>query len=147
VFAPKFGKRPIRLTPPVILVSLNGLTGGVSCSRSGNGHTGLTGGPDRSDWWTPSPSRIDESLRISSCKRIPCGVRPPHPINRKGRGLLRWHHPIDHYFLQLLSQTLAFSNLVLSLFVSTTIRDILSGLADLRATLGAPPPMGSLLRR
>jgi hypothetical protein len=33
----------------------------------------------------------------------------------------------------------SFSNLVLSLFVSTTIRDILSGLADLRATLGTPP--------
>jgi hypothetical protein len=41
----------------------------------------------------------------------------------------------------------SFSNLVLSLFVSTTIRDVLSGLADLRATLGAPPPTGSLPRR
>jgi hypothetical protein len=103
MFAPKFGTRPIRLTPPVRPVSLNGLTGGASCSRSSNGHTGLTGGPDRSDPWTPSPSRIVESLRISSCKRIPCGARPPHPINIKGHGRLRWHHPNDHYFLQLLS--------------------------------------------
>jgi hypothetical protein len=45
MFAPKFGTRPIRLTPPVILVSLNDLNGGASCSRSVNGHTGLTGGP------------------------------------------------------------------------------------------------------
>jgi hypothetical protein len=81
LFAPKIGTRPIRLTPPIRLVSLNGLTGGVSCSRSGNGHTGLTGGPDWSDRWTPSPGRIVESLRISSCKRIPCRARPPHPIN------------------------------------------------------------------
>jgi hypothetical protein len=36
----------------------------------------------------------------------------------------------------------SFSNLVLSLFVSTMISDVLSGLADLRATLGAPPPTG-----
>jgi hypothetical protein len=35
LFAPKFGTRPIRLTPPVRPVSLNGLTSGVSCSRSG----------------------------------------------------------------------------------------------------------------
>jgi hypothetical protein len=103
MFAPKFGTRPIRLTPPVRPVSLNGLTGGASCSRSGKGHTGLTGGPDRSDRWTPTPSRIGESLQISSCKRIPCRARPPHPINIKGHGHLRWHHPIHHYFLQLLS--------------------------------------------
>jgi hypothetical protein len=45
MFAPKFGTRPIRLTPPVKSMSLNGLTGGTSCSRSGNGHTGLTVGP------------------------------------------------------------------------------------------------------
>jgi hypothetical protein len=45
MFAPKFGTRPIRLMPPVRPVFLNGLTGGVSCSRFGNGHTGLTGGP------------------------------------------------------------------------------------------------------
>jgi hypothetical protein len=77
MFAPKFGTRRIRLTPPVRLVFLNGLTVGVSCSRSGNGHTGLTGGPYRSDRWTLSPSRIEESLRISSCKKIPCGARPP----------------------------------------------------------------------
>jgi hypothetical protein len=100
MFAPKFGTRPIRLTPPVRPVSLNGLTGGASCSRSGNGHTVLTGGPDR---WTLGLSRIEESLRISSCKRIPCGARPPHPINIKGHDRLRWHHPIDHYFLQPLS--------------------------------------------
>jgi hypothetical protein len=70
MFAPKLGTRLIRLTPPVRSVSLNGLTGGASCSRSGNGHIGLTSEHDRSDRWTPSPSRIDESLRISSCKRI-----------------------------------------------------------------------------
>jgi hypothetical protein len=75
----------------------------VSCSRSGNSHTGQTGGPHRFDRWTPSPSRIGESLRISSCKRISCGTRPPHPINIKGHGRLRGYHPIDHYFLQLLS--------------------------------------------
>jgi hypothetical protein len=103
MFTPIFGTRPIRLTPPIRLVSINGLTGGASCSRSGNSHTGLTGGPDRSDRWNPSPSRIDESLRISSCKRIPCGAKPPHPINIKVHDRLRWHHPIDHYFLQLLS--------------------------------------------
>jgi hypothetical protein len=103
MFPPKFGTMPIRLMPPVRLVSHNGLTGGVSCSRSGNGHTGLTGGPDRFDRWTLSPSRIVESLRISSCKRIPCGAGPPHPINIKGHSRLRGHHPIDHYFLQLLS--------------------------------------------
>jgi hypothetical protein len=103
VLAPKFGARPIRLTPPVRPVFLNGLTGGASCSRSGNGHTNLSGGPDRSDRWTPSPSRIEESLRISSCKRIPCGARPPHLINKKGHDRLRGNHPIDHYFLQLLS--------------------------------------------
>jgi hypothetical protein len=62
MFAPKFGTRPIRLTPSVRPVSLNGLTGGASCSRSGNAHTDMTGGPDRSDRWTPSPSRIEESL-------------------------------------------------------------------------------------
>jgi hypothetical protein len=77
MFAPQFGTWPIRLMPPVRPLSLNGLTGGASCSRSGNGHTGLTGGPDRSDRWTPSPSRIEKSLRISSCKMIPCGARPP----------------------------------------------------------------------
>jgi hypothetical protein len=103
VFAPKFGTRPIRLTPPVRPVSLNGLIGGTSCSRSGNGHTGRTGGLDQFDRCTPSPSRIEESLRISSCKRIPCGARPLHPINIKGHGCLRWLHPIDHYFSQLLS--------------------------------------------
>jgi hypothetical protein len=89
MFAPKIGTRPIRLMPPVRPVSLNGLTGGASCSRSGNDHTVLTSGPDRSDRWTPSPGRIEESLRISSCKRIPCGARPPHPINIKGHGRLR----------------------------------------------------------
>jgi hypothetical protein len=89
MFAPKIGTRPIRLTPPVRPVSLNSLTGGASCSRSGNDHTVLTSGPDRSDRWTPSPGRIEESLRISSCKRIPCGARPPHPINIKGHGRLR----------------------------------------------------------
>jgi hypothetical protein len=47
----KYCSHPIRLTPPVILVSHNGLTGGVSCCRFGNGDTGLTGGPDRSDRW------------------------------------------------------------------------------------------------
>jgi hypothetical protein len=57
---------------------------------------------DRSDRWTPSPSRIEESLRISSCKRIPCGARPPHPVNIKGHDRLRGRHP-THYFLQLLS--------------------------------------------
>jgi hypothetical protein len=62
MFAPKFGARPIRLMPRLRTVFLNGLTNGASCSRSGNGHTGLTGGPDRSDWWTLSPSRIEESL-------------------------------------------------------------------------------------
>jgi hypothetical protein len=62
MFAPKFDTRLIRLTPLVRPVSLNGLTRGASCSRSGNGHTGLTGGPNRSDRWTPSPSRIEESL-------------------------------------------------------------------------------------
>jgi hypothetical protein len=103
MFAHKIGTRPIRLTPPIRPVSLNGLTGGASCSRSGNGHTGLTGVPDRYDRWSPNPGRIEESLRISSCKRVPCGARPPHPINIKGHGRLRWHHPIDHYFLQLLS--------------------------------------------
>jgi hypothetical protein len=103
MFAPKFGTRPIRLTPPVRPVSHNGLTDGVSCGRSGNGHTGLTGGPDRSDRWTPSPSRIVESLQISSFTRIPCGARPPHPINIKNHDCLRGYHPIDHYFLQLLS--------------------------------------------
>jgi hypothetical protein len=61
MFAPKIGTKPIRMMPPVRPVSLNGLTGGVSCSRSGNGHTGLTGGPDRSNRWTPSPSRTEES--------------------------------------------------------------------------------------
>jgi hypothetical protein len=45
MFAPKFGTRPIRLTPPVRPVSLSGLTGGASCSQSGNSLTGLTGGP------------------------------------------------------------------------------------------------------
>jgi hypothetical protein len=147
MFAPKFGTRPIRLTPPGRPVSLNGLTGGASCSRSGNGHTGLTGGPDRSDRWTPSLSRIEESLRISSCKRIPCGARPPHPINIKDHSRLRGNHPIDHYFLQLILSNPSFSNLVLFLLVSTTIRDLLRGLADLRATLGAPPLTGSLPRR
>jgi hypothetical protein len=100
VFTPKFGTRPIRLMPSVRLVSLNSLTGGASCSRSGNGHTGLTGRPD---WWTPSPSRIEESLRISSCKRIPCGARPPHLINIKGRGRLRTDHPIGQTFIYFLS--------------------------------------------
>jgi hypothetical protein len=45
MLAPKFGTRPSRLTPPVRLVSLNGLTGGASCSQSDNDHTGLIGGP------------------------------------------------------------------------------------------------------
>jgi hypothetical protein len=45
MFAPKFGTRLIRLTPPVRPVPLDGLTGEASYSRSGNGHTGLTGGP------------------------------------------------------------------------------------------------------
>jgi hypothetical protein len=103
LFAPKFGTWPIRLTPPVRPVFHNGLTGEVSCSRSGNGRTGLTGGPDRSVCRTPSSSRIVESLRISICKRIPCGARPSHPKNIKGHDRLRRHHPIDHYFLQLLS--------------------------------------------
>jgi hypothetical protein len=89
MFAPKIGTRPIKLMPPVRPVSLNGLTGRSSCSRFGNGHTGLIGGLNRSDRWTPSPGRIVESLRISSCKRIPCGARPPHPINIKGHGRLR----------------------------------------------------------
>jgi hypothetical protein len=62
LFTAKFGTRPIGLTPPVRPESLNGLIGGASCSRSGNGHTGLTGGPDRSDRSTPSLSRIVESL-------------------------------------------------------------------------------------
>jgi hypothetical protein len=65
----------------------------------------INSGPDRSDRWTASPSRIEESLRISSCKRIPCGARPRHPINIKGHDRLRWHHPFDHYFLQLFSPT------------------------------------------
>jgi hypothetical protein len=42
LFAPKFGTRPIRLTPPARSVSLNGLTGGVSCSRSGNNHNSFS---------------------------------------------------------------------------------------------------------
>jgi hypothetical protein len=95
LFTAKFGTRPIGLTPPVRPESLSGLIGGASCSRSGNGQTGLTGGPDRSDRSTPSLSRIVESLRISSCKRIPCGARPPDPTNIKGHDRLRWHHPVD----------------------------------------------------
>jgi hypothetical protein len=146
LFAHKFGTRPIRLTPPVRLVSHNGLTDGVSCSRSDNGHTGLTGGPDRSDRWAPSPSRIVESLRISSCKRIPCGARPPYPINIKGHGRLRGITKSIITLYNFYLSNPSFSNLVLSLFVSMTIRDVLSGLADLRATLGALPPTGSLPR-
>jgi hypothetical protein len=45
LFAPKIGTKLIRLTPPVRPVSLDG----------------LTGGPDRSDRWALSPSRIEES--------------------------------------------------------------------------------------
>jgi hypothetical protein len=147
MFAPKFSTRPIRLTPPVRPVPLDGLTGEMACSRSGNDHTGLTGGLDRSDRWTLSPSRIVESLRISSCKRIPCGARPPHPINIKGHGRLRVITQSIITFYNFYLSNPSFSNLVLSLFVSTTIRDVLSGLANLRATLGAPPPTGSLPRR
>jgi hypothetical protein len=44
MFAPKIGTKPIGLASPVKPVSLNGLTGEASCSRSDNGHTGLTGG-------------------------------------------------------------------------------------------------------
>jgi hypothetical protein len=42
--------------------------------------------------------------------------------------------------------TIAFPTLVLSLFVSTSIKDVLSGLADLGATLGASSTTGSLPR-
>jgi hypothetical protein len=110
LFAPKFGTRPIRLTPPVRPVSLNGLTGGVSCSWSGNGHTSLTGGPNRSDRWTPSPSRIVKSLRISRCKKIPCGVRPPHHIYKyKGPRPFEVASPNPSLlFTTFISQTLAF---------------------------------------
>jgi hypothetical protein len=45
MFAPKIGIKPIRLMPPVRLVSLDGLTGRASCSQSGNGQIGLTDGP------------------------------------------------------------------------------------------------------
>jgi hypothetical protein len=59
MFAPKFGTRSIGLTPPVRPVSHNGLTGGVSCSQSGNGHTGLTGGPRvRVELWSPCEFRV-----------------------------------------------------------------------------------------
>ena len=59
MFAPKIGTNPIRLTPPVRPVSLDGLTGWASCSRSGNCHTGLTGGPRvRVELRSPSEFRV-----------------------------------------------------------------------------------------
>jgi hypothetical protein len=58
MFAPKIGTKPNKLMPPVRLVSLNGLTDRTTCSQPDNGHTGLTGGPDWSERWTPSTSRI-----------------------------------------------------------------------------------------
>jgi hypothetical protein len=58
--------------------------------------TGLTGGPRvRVELRSPCEFRV--------VKRILCGARHPQPINIKGHCRLRWHHPIDHYFLQLLS--------------------------------------------
>jgi hypothetical protein len=142
MFALKFSTRSIRLTPPVRPVSLNGLTGGVSCSRSGNGHaglTGLTGGPRvRVELRSPCEFRVVKGFLAG--QDLPTLYKGPRPFERASpnRSLL---------FTTFISQILTFSNLVLSLFVSTTIRDVLSGLADLRATLGAPPPTGSLLRR
>jgi hypothetical protein len=136
MFAPKFGTKPIRLAPLVRPMPLDGLTGEESCR-----HTVLTGGLDRSDRWTTSPSRIVESLRISSCKRIPCGARPSHPINIKGHIRLRWHHPIDHYFFTtFISQTLDYPT---SCFPCLSRQR--SGM--FRPTLGAPPLTGSLSRR
>jgi hypothetical protein len=61
MFSPKIDTKSIMLTPPVRSVSLDILTGQASCGRFGNGHTGLTGGTDRSDRWTPSLSKIGES--------------------------------------------------------------------------------------
>jgi hypothetical protein len=107
-----------------------------SYSRSGNSHTGLTGRPDRSDRWTPSPSRIEESWQNSTCKGFSCEARPPHPINIKGHSQFRLITQSIITFYNFYFSNPSFYNLVLSLFVATTIKDVLSGLANLRATLG-----------
>jgi hypothetical protein len=97
----------------------------LSCSRFGKGHTGLTGGLDQSDRSTLSPSRIEKSWCFSSCKGLPCGARPPHPINIKGHDRLRTYHPIDQSMLQLLPpKTLAFPTPLLFLFVSMVFKDV-----------------------
>jgi hypothetical protein len=103
MFAPKFGTRLIRLSPPVRPVSLNGLTGGPSCSQSGNGHTGLTGGLIALTGGPRVRVELRSPCEFRAVKGFLAGQDLPHPINIKGHGRLRWHHPIDHYFLQLLS--------------------------------------------
>jgi hypothetical protein len=73
----------------------------------------------------------------------PAGARPPHPINIKGRGRLRSHHPIEHINSTFLSPTLLFQPLC---FLLRLYGDLGRSKwpADLRTTLGALSLTGSL---
>jgi hypothetical protein len=103
------------------------------------GHTGPNSGLDRSDQSTPSLSRIKESWCFSSCKRLPCWVRRNHPLNIKGYDRLRGYYPF-HFYLQ----TLAYATTLLSLFVSTAFKDVLSGLPTSEQPYAWPSLTGSL---
>ena len=49
------------------------------------GQTGF-GLPNRSDQFSSNPTRIEESLEITICKRISLRGKTPNPINIKGHG-------------------------------------------------------------
>ena len=63
--------------------------------------TGQPGLPNRSDRFSSNPTRIEESLEITICKRISLRSKTPNPINIKGHGQLRVN-PIDQSNIPLL---------------------------------------------
>jgi hypothetical protein len=120
-------------------VTVGGLTGLVLKTQYDKGHTSPTGGLDRSDRSTRSLSRIKESWCFSSCKGLPCWVSRTHPLNIKGHGRLRDYHPF-HFYLQ----TLAYPTTLLSLFVSTAFKDVMSGPPTSEQPYACPSLTGSL---
>jgi hypothetical protein len=116
----------------------------VSCSRSGTkGPGGLTAPRVRSNWVTPISGRI-RSLAWFWVVKCNLQGKTSDPINIKGRGRLR---PITQSNISILSyflQTLAFPTSIALLLRLHSGWGSSEWPADLRTTLGALFPTGSL---
>jgi len=97
----------------------------------------------------PSPVRVElgNPCRLRVVSSFPCGARPPHPINIKGRGRLSNTQPIESFIFYFYLSNPSFSNLVLFFIRLRDVRRRSEWPADLRTTLRALAPSGSLPSR